>query len=398
MSLILCNIWSYIFRNLQNQNCKKVICECRDSRVSDQSNCPDFVPFDSAGTPLSAQKISTGCGLHLPGSPPGICAAWRLSGAGSSVSGWSPNPPAAPQTVHLVLQAGRFALWGVGPVRRTNILLGLDLGLVMARAECGCSDCWSRPQWCGLCEVWHYPAGTQLLECPSMAGHAVARCPGCTVPLLGCLGLEPADSCLCCWWLPKRWRHHRHEEAPHPRTEPHIAHHAVGKPVFFRRGSAAGIWTRHWTKHVANSSWESRPDVGLTTASWPGGGVSSAHSLGRVDKPSTQLREYGFSLSACWSSGCQAVPEQLIGLTGNDCEDGETEWNDLVLASSPVVGLTSGHQLWSQIPEPTYGALWHFRACATPACLWPACKRPIAFSLAAARSGGIASSSSKPLH
>ena len=45
-----------------------------------------------------------------------------------------------------------------------------------------------------LCEIWHYPAGTQLLECPSMAGHAVARCPGCTVPLLGCLGLEPADS------------------------------------------------------------------------------------------------------------------------------------------------------------------------------------------------------------
>ena len=33
-----------------------------------------------------------------------------------------------------------------------------------------------------------------------------------------------------------------------------------------------------------------------------------------------------------------------------------------------------------------------FRACATSACLWPACKRPIAFSLAAARSGGIASS------
>ena len=59
--------------------------------MSDQSNCPDFVPFDSAGTPLSARKISTGCGLHLPGSPPGICAAWRLSGAGSSVSGWSPH-------------------------------------------------------------------------------------------------------------------------------------------------------------------------------------------------------------------------------------------------------------------------------------------------------------------
>ena len=74
--------------------------------MSDQSNCPDFVPFDSAGTPLSAQKISTGCGLHLPGSPPGICAAWSLSGAGSSVSGWSPNPPTAPQTVHLVLQGG----------------------------------------------------------------------------------------------------------------------------------------------------------------------------------------------------------------------------------------------------------------------------------------------------
>ena len=196
-----------------------------------------------------------------------------------------------------------------------------------------------------------------------MAGHAVARFPGCTVPLLGCLGLEPADTCLCCWLLPKQWRHYRHE-APHPRTEPHIAHHTVGKPVFFRRGAAAGIWTRHWTKHVANGSWESRPDVGLPTASWPGGGVSSVHSLGRVDKPSTQLHEYGFSLSACWSSGCQAVPEQLIGLTGNDCEDGEAEWNDLVLASSPVVGLTSGHQLWSHrlpvtIPEPTYGALWH---------------------------------------
>ena len=76
--------------------------------MSDQSNCPDFVPFDSAGTPLSARKISTGCGLHLPGSPPGICAAWRLSGAGSSVSGWSPNPPAAPQTVHLVSAVGTF--------------------------------------------------------------------------------------------------------------------------------------------------------------------------------------------------------------------------------------------------------------------------------------------------
>ena len=109
--------------------------------MSDQSNCPDFVPFDSAGTPLSARKISTGCGLHLPGSPPGICAAWRLSGAGSSVSGWSPNPPTAPQTVHLVLQGGHFALSGVGPVSPTNVLLGLDLGLVMARAECGCSDC-----------------------------------------------------------------------------------------------------------------------------------------------------------------------------------------------------------------------------------------------------------------
>ena len=231
----------------------------------------------------------------------------------------------------------------------------------MARAECGCSDCWNRPQWCGLCEVWHYPAGTQLLECPSMAGHAVARCPGCTVPLLGCLGLEPADSCLCCWWLPKQWRHHRHEEAPHPRTEPHIAHHAVGKHVFFRRGAAAGIWTRHWTKHVASGSWESRPDVGLPIASWPGGGVSSAHSPGRVDKPSTQLRKYGFSLSACWSSGCQAVLEKLIGLTGNDCEDGEAEWNDLVLASSPVVGLTSGHQLWSQIAgNDSRAYLWCF--------------------------------------
>ena len=328
--------------------------------MSDQSNCPDFVPFDSAGTPLSARKISTGCGLHLPGSPPGICAAWRLSGAGSSVSGWSPNPPAAPQTVHLVLQGGHFALWDVGPVRPTNVLLGLDLGLVMARAECGCSDCWSRPQWCGLCEVWHYPAGTQLLECPSMAGYAVARCPGCTVPLLGCLGLEPADSCLCCWWLPKQWRHHRHEEAPQPRTEPHIAHHAVGKPVFFRRGAAAGIWTRHWTKHVANGSWESRPDVGLPTASWPGGGVSSAHSLGRVDKPSTQLREY---VSHCLHADPLVAWQCLNSWLG--WQETMAKPNETILCwrrhpwSAWPRGISCGARLPETIPEPTYGALWH---------------------------------------
>ena len=350
MSLTLCNI-----QNLQNQNCKKVICDnvetvgCRTNQTV-QILSPLILLALHCQHGKSVPGVASICLDHRP--------AWRLSGAGSSVSGWSPNPPAAPQTVHLVLQGGHFALWSVSPVRPTNVLLGLDLGLVMARAECGCSDCRSRPQWCRLCEVWHYPAGTQLLECPSMAGHAVARCPGCTGPLLGCLGLEPADSCLCCWWLPKQWCHHRHEEAPHPRTAPHIAHHAVGKPIFFRRGAAAGIWTRHWTKHVANGSWESRPDVGLPTASWPGGGGSSAHSLGRVDKPSTQLHEYGFSLSACWSSGCQAVPEQLIGLTGNDWE---AEWNDLVLASSPVVGLTSGHQLWSQIAgNDSRAYLWCF--------------------------------------
>ena len=105
MSLILCS-----FRNLQNQNCKKIICDNVETVGCRTNQTVQIVPFDSAGTPLSARKISTGCGLHLPGSPPGICAAWRLSGAGSSVSGWSPNPPAVPQTVHLVLQGGHFAL------------------------------------------------------------------------------------------------------------------------------------------------------------------------------------------------------------------------------------------------------------------------------------------------
>ena len=235
-----------------------------------------------------------------------------------------------------------------------------------------------------------------------MAGHAVARYPGCTVPLLGCLGLEPADSCLCCWWLPKQWRHHRYEEAPHPRTEPHIAHHAVGKPVFLRHGAAAGIWTRHWTKHVANGSWESRPDVGLPTASWPGGGVSSAHSLDRIDKPSTQLREYGFSLSACWSSGCQAVPEQLIGwqeTTAKMAKPNETIlcWRRHPWSTWPW-GISCGARLPETIPEPTYGALWHVQGVCNISLPLTCLQTTDSISLAAARSGGIASSSSKPLH
>ena len=131
-----------IFRNLQNQNCKKVICDnvetvgCRTNQI---------VQILSS---LILQALHCQHGKSVPGVA-SICLDHRPASARHE--GYQVLDRLSRDGLPILLQHRKQFMWCCrGDISHSEasvqfvpqiVLLGLDLGLVMARAECRCSGC-----------------------------------------------------------------------------------------------------------------------------------------------------------------------------------------------------------------------------------------------------------------